>query len=285
MPTYGSNIVADVSTYIQTIYELADKTARDRNFITALVRTFDDNAGTAIRTRSEYGTVSFVSMTDADDLASQVLKPTTQQSLTPVFYGAQTFITDRRRRSDPHAVLADTGMEIGEAAGKHIQINVLSNFSSFTAGTVGSAGGTLTWGNLYAAVAQLRQSNAPEPYFGVLGNGQYYHIGTATIPGGNQTNAPVLQDSVTMRYFVGRWFGVDWYVTNDVSGNGGTAAYGGVFSRNALAYDERLAFGIRPQRDESRGGGGIELNSTMEYGHGVWRPAFGCAILGTDVIP
>lgn len=282
---YGDNIVANVSTYIQTIYELADATARDRNFITLLVRSFDDNSGTAIRTRSEYGTVTFNQITDSDDLSSQTHTPTTQESITPAFFGAQVFITDRRRRSDPHDVMMDAGTEIGAAAGKHVQTNVLANFSSLTGGTVGSLGGTLTWGNLYAAVARLRQQNAPEPYFGVLGNGQYYHLGTATVPGGNQTNAPVMQDAVTMRYFVGRFFNVDWYVTNDIAGNGGTAGYGAVFSRPAIAFDERLAFGIRPQRDESQGGGGIELNATMEYGEGVWRPRFGVQIRGTDVIP
>jgi hypothetical protein len=282
---YGDNIVANVGRYIQEINEMAILVARDNNFVTSLVTPFFDNSGTAQRTRSEYGTATFSQITDSDDLTSQAFTPAVAGTVTPSFFGAQFFITDRRRRSDPHTVQSDAARELGEAAAKHVQRNMLTNLASFTGGTVGSAGGTLTWGNIYAGIAKLKQQNPRGQFYGILGNGQWYHLGTPTVPAGNQTNAPAFQDNVMLNYWVGRWFGVDWFTSNDVSGFNGTAAKGGVFTREALAYDERLPFNIRPERDESRGGGGFELNATMEYGHGVWRPAFGVTLLGTDVVP
>jgi hypothetical protein len=222
-------------------------------------------------------------ITDADDLASQQYKPTAQESLTPYLYGAQFYFTDRRARSDPNAVVQDGSNELGMSAAKSIQQNLLGDFASFTGGTAGSAGGTATWAILYKAVALLKQQNAPGPYYGVLQEGQWFHLGTAVIPAGAQTNAPNHQDDVLKNYFVGQFFGVSWYTTNDITS--GTAAKGGVFARPALGYDQRAPFRVEPQRDASKGGGGWELNATMDYAHGVWRPKFGVQIIATSVIP
>jgi hypothetical protein len=282
---YGDNIVGNISRYVQEINEMAVLVARDTNFVTGLVTVFTDNAGTAARNRSEYGTATFNQITDSDDLTSQAFTPSVVNTLTPSFFGAQFFITDRRLRSDPMNAQSDAARELGEAAAKKVQVDVLSAMASFTGGTVGTAGGTLTWGNIYKGVAALKQQNPRGRFIGILGNGQWYHLGTVTVPAGAQTNAPALQDTIAAQYFVGRIFGVDWYVSNDVSGALGTAAKGGVFTQEAIGFDERLPFGINPERDESRGGGGWELNATMEYASGIWRPKFGVTILGTDVLP
>jgi hypothetical protein len=279
----GANIADNIASYVQTIHEMAVLAARDIDFITNLVMRFDDNRGTASRTRSEYGTVAFQPISDSDDLTSQAFTPSVANTLTPMMYGAQFFITDRRLRTAPWEEAGIAARELGEGAAKQVSRNLLSVFNQFTGGTVGSAGGTLTWGNIFAAVTKLQQQNARPPFFGVLQTGHWYHLGTATVPAGAQTNAPDFQDRVMQQFFVGSFFNTLWFVTNDIPS--GTAAVGGVFAREALAYDERLPFNIRSERDESRGGGGIELNATMEYAYGVWRPAFGVAIVGTSVVP
>lgn len=278
----GYNITANISSYIQDIYEAAVLVARDNNFVTGLITTFFDAQNSATRDRSEYGTATFTQITDSDDLASQVFTPSVVNSLTPALFGAQFVITDRRIRNDPFAVRSDAARELGEAAAKHVQRNLMSDFTSLTGGTVGSAGGTLTWASLFKAIALLKQQNAPEPYYCVLQEGHWYHLGTAQLPGATVTNAPQLQDAIVRQGLVGYAFGAYLYTTNDITS--GTAAVGAVFSREALAYDERLPFTIRPQRDESLGGGAWELNATMEYAHGVWRPKFGVQLIGTSVI-
>lgn len=280
----GANLAADVSGYVQTIYEMAELARRDTDFMSSLVKTFPDGyEGTAARSRSEYGTVNYQQITDADDLNSQTFTPTVAQTITPAFFGAQFFITDRRYRTTPVEQQGDAARELGQGAGKHVQLALLNQFSSFTGGTVGSAGGTITWGNLFAAVTKVRQQNAEGELYGVLQEGHWYHLGTVTVPAGAQTNGIDIQNEVARRYWVGNFFNVDWFVTNDIPS--GTAAVGGVFTREALAYDDRKLFGIEYQRDASRGGGGFELNATMEYAKGVWRPSSGCAIVATSVVP
>lgn len=279
----GDNIVANISTYVQQINEAAYLVARDYNYMTPLVTTYNDNTGTAARSRSEYGTATFNQISDADDLASQVFTPSVQNTLAPALYGAQFFVTDQRLRSAPWDEMASASMELGEGAAKHINKSLIGAFSSLTGGTVGSAGGTVIWGDLFEAVAHLQAQNARPPYYGVIHTGHWFHLGTAIVPAGAQTNAPSLQDAAVSRYFVGSFFNTLWFQTSDITA--GTAAVGAVFSREALAFDIRKPFGIEGQRDASRGGGGWELNATMEYGAGVWRPKFGVQIVATSVLP
>lgn len=283
---YGPTIAADIAAYITNIYEMATLVAREQNFATGLVLGFnDDNSGTAARQRSEYGTVTFNQITDADELSAQAFTPAKQESITPAFFGAQFFLTDRRIRTDLFQLQRDAAMELGAGAGKHVQNAIFGDFASFTGGTVGSAGGTATWANLAKAKALLKRQKAPEPYVAVLEEGQYWHMGTPVVPQGgvSQANSPYLQDEFVRRYYVGNVFGIDIFTTSDITT--GTAAVGGVFARPALGFDERKAFGVEYQRDASRGGGGWELNATMDYGHGVWRPLWGVQFVATTVIP
>ena len=66
----------------------------------------------------------------------------------------------------------------------------------------------------------------------------------------------------------------------DANITAGSASVGAMFNRDAMALDIRMPFEIAPQRDESRAGGGWELNGRMEYAYGVLRPTWGVAIEG-----
>lgn len=282
--SYGVNISDNIGSYVATIYEAALLAARDRNFMTGLVTTWADESGTATRSRSEYGTVEYQQITDSDDLVSQVFTPSVQNSLSPYLYAAQFMLTDRRLRADPFTLQRDAALELGEGAGKHIQKALISAFSSFTGGTVGSAGGTLAVTDLLKGVAYLQQQNARPPYYGVIQYGHQYHFGTVLAPGGgvSMTNVPELQNRFAQTSYLGNLYGVMWFATNDI--DSGTAATGAVFSREALGFDLRKAYGIGYQRDESYGGGAWELNATMDYGAGVWRPKWGVKLIGTSVL-
>jgi hypothetical protein len=50
-----------------------------------------------------------------------------------------------------------------------------------------------------------------------------------------------------------------------------------MFARQAIALDIRRPFRIEPERDASRRG--IELNASMIFGAGLWRPTFGVQVL------
>jgi len=197
-------------------------------------------------------------------------------------YAGQYFLTDRLVRSDPFQVQADASNDLGQLMGEKVDTLLVGKFSSLTGGTVGSAGSTLTWANFLASITYLRNAFAPQPYVCVLPPGQWYHLASTIAAGQTVTNAPVLQDAVARQYFVGNAYGVDIYLDANITS--GTAAYGAMFSRDALALDIRRALRLEPQRDASRGGGGWELNATMDFAYGIWRTTFGVQMIGTSSI-
>jgi hypothetical protein len=270
----------DISSYVQTIFEDAQLKARENSILPALVRGWNDRMGTAIRSRSDYGTVTFMQIADTDDLTSQAFTPSVDQSLTPYEYGAQFLITDLRVESDPFGVRADAAAELGAGAAQHVQTAIASTFASLSAGTVGSAGGTLTWGNFFAAQAYLRAQFAPMPWACVLRPEQWYYLGTVPSIAGAQTNGPAIQDEFARNFWVSNVAGVDIYVCADLTA--GTACKAAMFSQDAIGYDIRRAFGVEPERDASRRG--WELNASMVYATGVWRPKWGVQMIGTSTI-
>lgn len=267
------NPSTNISTYIQTIYEDAMFVARENSLMPALVTVFNDRTGSAVRSRSEYGTATMNAVGETDDLVSQAFTPTVKNSLTPAEVAAQFFLPDLRVESDPFGVRNDASMELGMAMAEKIDTDIVGNFSSLTGGTVGAAGTAITWGHFFAMQSILRAQHAPGPWVFVCHPYQYHQLGKSASIGATVTNAPMLQDEVARNFFVGNVGGVDIYLNSNISIDGSDDAYCGMFSRTALAYDNRRAPRLEPERDASRRG--IELNLSAVYAHGVWRPKFG----------
>ncbi|MBI4496844.1 MAG: hypothetical protein HY689_02955 [Chloroflexi bacterium] len=264
-------LASDISAFVNTIFEDALLVARDNNLMAALVTGFNDRAGTAIRQNSTYGTAVINSIAETDDMTSQAFTPSSLATLTPAEFGAQFFVTDLRQETDLFGVRADAAMELGLALAQSVETNLLNDFSSLTGGTVGAAGTAITWGHFFAMVAHLRGQNAPRPWFFVCSPNTWHVLGKAVGPGATVTNSPQFQDEVLRNWYVGSVAGVDIFTSSNTAA--GTAAYAALFSRPALALDIRRAPRLEPERDASRRG--IELNMTMVYAHGVWRPKFG----------
>lgn len=270
----ANNPSTDISTYIQTIYNDAWFIARDNSIMPRLVTTFTDQSGSRQRSSSRYGSATIATLGETDDLQSQAFTPSVLATLTPAETGAQFFLPDLRVESDPMAVRNDAAMELGMAQAKKINNDVLTDFTSLTAGTVGAAGTTITWGHFFAALSQLRNAKAPMPYRCVLHVYQWHQLAkAASIATTSQANAPMFQDDVTRQWFVGRVANVDVFVTADITIDSSDDANGAMFSPLALALDMRRAPRMEPERDASRRG--WELNMTSVYAHGVWRPEWG----------
>ncbi len=265
------NTSSDIAAFVNTIFEDALMVARDNNLMTALVTVFTDRRGTALRSNQQYGTATINQITEVDDLASQTFYPTQLATLTPHEFGAQFFITDTRMETDPFGIREDASLELGTAMAQSVEKALLGDFSSLTGGTVGAAGSAITWGHFFAMIAHLRGQNAPQPWAAVMSPNTWHTLAKAVAPGATVTNSPQLQDEVTRRWYVGSVAGVDIFTSSNIAA--GTAAYAALFSRPALALDIRRAPRIEPERDASKRG--IELNLSMVYAHGVWRPKFG----------
>lgn len=272
---------ASISALVADIYEAAMLRIRETAVMPTLVEVFNDQASMAVRKDAAYTGGTVQTLAETDDLAAQTFTPAAGGSLTPAIMGAQYFITDARVASDPFQVQRDASLDLGNMLAEKVDTLLATDVASLTGGTIGSAGGTLSWNNVFQAAATLRGLKLSGPYTCVLTPGQWYHLTTAaSVP--EITKAPDLLNSFAADWYVGSAFGINFWIDANIAS--GTASVGGMFIRDALAYDARRPFRIEVQRDASRGGGGYELNMTAIFAHGVWRPAHGVKLIGTSVV-
>lgn len=272
---YGS-----ISAVVPSIYEVALLTAREQSVMAGLVRGFGDSSSSTPRIWTSYTGGTIAAVAETDDMASQAFYHSAAGTLTPSQYGAQYFVTDQRVASDWAPVIRDVGTDMGQLLAVHIDANLCGTaiFAGFTGGTVGTAGGTLTWANIMRANAYLRAAYAPFPYSVVLRPEQWYYLASGTIP--DIVKSDPLLNAVYANFYIGSWGGMNFFTDANITS--GTAAKAGMFSRDAIALDVRRPFRIETQRDASKGGGGTEFNATLIYAYGLFRKTFGCGLIGTS---
>lgn len=277
------NPESDISSYVNTIFQGALLVDRDLSFMPSVVRNFTDRTGLAVRDNSQYGGATMNQIAETDDLVGQAFTPASIATLTPVEFGAQYFITDSRRESDPFPVAGDAATDLGLAMATKVETSLMGHFNEFTAGTIGAAGSTCTWSYILAMETALRIKMAPPPYVLVLSPAQWYPLGKAASVATTATNAPQsLIEAVGSMFFVKQYGNISIFTSGNVETTG-TDSYAGMFSRDALAYDLRRAPRLESERDASRRG--IELNLTSVFAHGVWRPTFGVCGLFANSTP
>ena len=268
------NTYSSISTLVNTVWADAMFVAREQGPMVGLVTTMGDIRGMAVRKNTKYGTATINQVDESDDLTSQALTPSTDQTLTPYEYGAQFFLTDQRLDSDIYNLRGDAATELGGAYGDKVDGYLSGLFSSLTGGTVGGTTTDFTWANFFGAITKARIAKIPRPWVMVLQPSQWHALATAVAPGVTVTNSPMIQDEVLRSFYVNTVAGIDVFV----DGNIATAAtvYGGLFHRSAIALDMRRAPRIEVERDASRRG--YELNWSSVFAYGVWRPSRGICI-------
>lgn len=281
----GQSLYSDISSLVNTIREGALFTLRQQNLLVPTVSVFRDTMGMNPRNVSRYGTANVRSLGEGDDVTPTQFSRTSLTTLTPARYADQFFISDQRVMSDDQTVRADAALELGAAFAQDVDVNIATNFGSLTAGTVGSAGSALTWSNIMSARAILQAKKVPGPYYCALHPyGWLDLVNAATTSGNAIMDAPNFRDSMVNSYFVSTIIGgVTFVVTPSIAIDGSDDATGAMYAPLAIAYDERRAFNIRPERDESREG--IELNASLWYAHGVWDATRGVQIIHDAATP
>lgn len=267
------NTYSDISTFVNSIFEDALFAARDQNLLMALVKNYGDMQGMAARKVQEYGTATISSVAETDDLVSQAFTPTALNTLTPAEAAGQFFLTDQRLETDPFGVKEDASLELGNAMAQKIEMDIASDFSSLTGGTIGAAGSAFSWGYFFAMLTGLRRQNAPRPWSLVCRPEHWHQLGKAAAVGATVTNSPAIQDEVLRNFYVGTVSGVDVFTSTNIAVDASDDAVAAMFSPMALAIDIRRAPRLEPERDASRRG--WELNMSAVYAHGIWRPKFG----------
>jgi hypothetical protein len=269
-----------ISSLVPSIMEASLITARELTSLPTLVRNFSGE-GLTPRVFSSYTGGTIVTLAEITDMSAQTFTPAAYGTVTPAIWSAQYYITDARIASDFNGVRLDASNDFGKMFAQKANTSVSALFSSLTGGTVGSAGGTLTFANVMRASAYVRAANAGGQQICVVRPEQWYYLTSPSSGVPTLLQSPEWMNSLAANWYQGSWGGIAFFVSNDITS--GTAAVGALFNPEAMAFDVRKPFGIEVQRDASRGGGGYELNATMWAGAGVYRPTFGCEMIGTSV--
>lgn|SRR5512138_128907 len=271
---------ASMSALVNPIWQEAMLTLSEQSIMPALVRRFSDTNSSTPRQWAQYTGGTIQSVAETADLAAQTFTPAAAGTLTPSQLGIAYFLTDQRIASDPFGAQRDAGQDLGRVVAEKVDTDLVGLFTSFTGGTVGTAGGTLTWANVQRASAYLKAAFAPAPYKMVMRPEHWYYLTSAASGIPTLLQSQTLMDQYGRNFYQASWAGIDFFVDANIAT--GTAAKAGMFSTEAIAFDMRRALRIEPQRDASRGGGGYELNATIIYAKGVYRPTFGCLCTGTS---
>lgn len=282
--TTGQSRYADISSLINDIYEGAFMTLRQQNLLVPTVSVFSGQ-GMNPRKNSTYGAANPRQVAEGEDVTSTQFNRTALSTLTPYRYADQFFMTDERLATDDQNLRADAALELGGAFAAYVDESIADQFASLTGGTIGSAGSTLLWDEIIKARAMMHALKIPGPYFCVLHPYQWmYLVQSATATSAEIAGAPQFQDSLINNYFVSSLVGgVTFVVTPSIDVDTNADAIGAMYNRQAIAYDERRPFNIRPERDESREG--VELNASLWYAVGTWAPTRGIKLVGDATTP
>lgn len=273
--TYGT-----MSSLIGNIYDIALDVIREMNVIAPLVTVWNDVNDSRPRVWSQYSGGAFAALDENTDGTAQAFHGSAVGTATPAVTFQQIFLTDRRIRTDPMGAQAAAGRYLGQLAAENVDSTLSGYFDDLTSGTVGTAGGTLTFANILYAAALVRAQKVSGPLACVVGPAHWYYISAASSGVPTLMQSERIMNSVLGQWYQGSFAGIDIFTDANIAS--GTAKYGAVFSPQAIYLDIRNPFKIEPQRDASRGGGGYELNAQMEYASGVFRPTFGCALYGKN---
>jgi hypothetical protein len=270
------NTWSDVSSIAQRVEADAHFIVREFGVMPGLVTVFRDATGMNLRRGYKYNAGTVVVVGDEDDLTSKSFKPSADQTLTPAENGLMFQITDARAESDlPENILADGAKELGFAALDKVESDLAGDMASLTGGTVGTAGSTITWGHIAAAISQARNANKSmvKPLACVMHGYQWAVLAKgASVAGASLAQAPGFTEEITRRGMVAEFMGVPLYQSFQTPDSADDFT-GGVFPREAIAIDWRRYIRIRGERNESARA--IELVMSQIYAHGVWRPELG----------
>lgn len=281
--TLGQTLYSDITTLVNDIYEDAFYTLRADNLLVRTV-TVLRAGGMAPRNVTEYGEANPREVAEGADVTPTKFERELLNTLSPARHADQFFLSDQRMATDPESVRDDAASELGASFANYVDTKIATNFSQLTGGTIGSAGGTLTWASILRARATMQNNKIPGPYWCALHPFQWERlVEAATINGTEISDAPNFQDALVSSYFISSTLGGVTFVISPNIAVSSNNATGAMYARSAIAFDERKAFNIRPQRDESREG--VELNASLWFAHGKWRPIAGVQLVGLATLP
>ena len=270
-----------ISTLVANVYNNAIHAAVEGNVISPHIQVWQDSDSPAPRVFGSYSGGTFLAVAESADSTAQAFNAASSGTLTPAVYAQMIELTNRRLRAEPGRAQREAGVHLGNTLASAVDTQLAGLFSSLTAGTAGTAGGTLTWANVFRAQAYIRTQKVAGPYTVVLHPVQWYYLTSAASGVPTLMQSEAIKDSVVGTFYQASFGGMDFYVDANITS--GTAAVGAMFARDAMVLDIRQPFKIEPQYfAKISGNGGWELNASMEYAYGVYQPTHGAQLIGTS---
>ena len=270
-----------ISTLVANVYNNAIHAAVEGNVISPHIEVWQDSDSPAPRVFGSYSGGTFLAVAESPDNAAQAFNATSSGTLPPAVNAQMIEMTNRRLRAEPGRAQREAGVHLGNTLASSVDTQLAGLFSSLSGGTVGTAGGTLTWANVFLAQAKMRTNKMAGPYTVVLHPVQWYYLTSASSGVPTLMQSEAIKDSVVGTFYQASFGGMDFYVDANITS--GTAAVGGMFVRDPMVLDIRHPFKIEPQYfAKISGNGGWELNASMEYAYGVYQPTHGVNMVGTS---
>lgn len=270
-----------ISALIANVYDNAMHAAFEGNVISPHINVWQDSTSPAPRIFGSYSGGTFLAVAEDGDNAAQAFNASSEGTLTPAVYAQMIELTNRRLAAEPGRAQREAGIHLGNTLASSVDTQLAGLFSSLTGGTVGTAGGTLTWANVFLAQAKMRTNKLAGPYTCVLHPVQWYYLTSASSGVPTLMQSEAIKDSVVGTFYQASFGGIDFFVDANIAS--GTAAVGGMFVKDAMVLDIRQPLKIEPQyQAKISGNGGWELNASMMYAYGVYRPTYGVQLKGTS---
>ncbi len=270
-----------IQTYLPDIWDAALWYLQQSTVMPGLVQVFTNQTGDQPRKGTKYAAGTVGPLTEDTDISStQTFARSPFGTLSPTEVGTMYRITYNRLESDDvDNVMADLAQHIGYSFRLKIDQDLLGDIASFTGGSVGSPGGTITWATIANAHAVAKAAGIPGPYYCVLHEYQWNRLIQA------QANAlPIVVQQALLsanQFYVGSFGDISFYTTGVLAA--GTAVVGGLFNRMAVGYDIRRGITIKTFDDISFRA--YEVVASHKYAHGAWRADFGVKITGDASTP
>jgi len=213
-----------ISGLIANVYDNAIHAAFEGNIIANHIEVLQDSTSPAPRVFGSYSGGTFLAVAESADNAAQAFNASAGGTLTPAVYAQMIELTNRRLRAEPGRAQREAGIHLGNTLASSVDTQLAGLFSSLSGGTVGTAGGTLTWANVFLAQAKMRTNKLAGPYTCVLHPVQWYYLTSASSGVPTLMQSEAIKDSVVGTFYQASFGGIDFFVDANITS--GTAAVG-----------------------------------------------------------
>jgi len=243
-----------------------------------LVTTYDIPAGHYQVSVPIWDRMSAAALTEGVDLFSPTVVAATVRNVPASEHGILTFVSDRLQHQNNEDVLAQIGVQHGNALGRLMDDDLLVLVDGFSLSAPG-AGLAATFLHITGAISQLNSEQStsfgpvpsqpncvlnPEQIRRMVQEVVGMQAGTTTGMSANPIPSGISED-VIKRYWRGNdaLFGVPIFMDGNIAIDGSGDAKGGVFAKEALALamEQEVRVGDEPD---------ISLRGTEIVSVGVW---------------